>query len=106
MINQLGGANIASYVCELTTHLLTGLMQLGVEIITPVEPEHRSGIVTFSLGSRDRNLELMEYLLAHKVLVSVRYTSGVGGVRISSHFFNNKEDLDRTVQYIRDFLRS
>jgi cysteine desulfurase/selenocysteine lyase len=106
MINQLGGANIASYLCELTTYLLTGLMQLGVEIVTPVEPEHRSGIVTLSLGSRDRNLALMEYLLEHKVLISVRYTSGVGGVRISSHFFNTKEDLDRAVEHIRNFLRS
>jgi selenocysteine lyase/cysteine desulfurase len=106
MINQLGGANIAAYVCELTTHLLTGLMQLGVEIVTPVEPEHRSGIVTFSLGSRDRNLALMEYLLEHKVLISVRYTSGVGGVRISSHFFNTKEDLDRALEHVRNFLRS
>ena len=50
MINQLGGANIASYVCELTTHLLTGLMQLGVEIITPVEPEHRIGDCHVLLG--------------------------------------------------------
>ncbi len=106
MINQLGGANIAAYVCELTDHLLTGLMQLGVEIVTPVEPEHRSGIVTFSLGSRDRNLALMEFLLEHKVLISVRYTSGVGGVRISSHFFNAKEDLDRALEHIRSFLRS
>jgi selenocysteine lyase/cysteine desulfurase len=106
MINQLGGANIAAYVCELTTHLLTALMQLGVEIVTPVEPEHRSGIITFSLGSRDRNLALMEYLLEHKVLISVRYTSGVGGVRISSHFFNTKEDLDRALEHVRNFLRS
>jgi cysteine desulfurase/selenocysteine lyase len=106
MINQLGGANIASYLCDLTTHLLTGLEQLGVEIVTPLELEHRSGIVTFSLGSRDRNVALMEYLLEHKVLISVRYTSGVGGVRISSHFFNTKEDLDRAVEHIRNFLRS
>ena len=81
-------------------------MQFGVEIVTPVAPEHRSGIVTFSLGSRDRNLALMEFLLEHKVLISVRYTSGVGGVRISSHFFNTREDLDRTVEHIRNFLRS
>jgi hypothetical protein len=49
---------------------------------------------------------VMEYLLEHKVLISVRYTSGVGGVRISSHFFNTKEDLDRAVEHIRNFLRS
>jgi selenocysteine lyase/cysteine desulfurase len=106
MINQLGGANIASYLGELTAHLLTGLMRLRVEIVTRVEPEHRSGIVTFSLGSRERNLALMEYLLERKVLISVRYTSGVGGVRISSHFYNTKEDLDRTLEHVQNFLRS
>jgi len=106
MINQLGSAKIASFLCELTTYLLTELIHLGVEIVTPVELQTRSGIITFSLGSRDRNLALMEYLLEHKVLISVRYTSGVGGVRVSSHFFNTKDDLDRVIEHTRNFLRS
>ena len=37
---------------------------------------------------------LMESLLDRRILVSVRYTSGVGGVRVSCHFFNSRRDLD------------
>jgi selenocysteine lyase/cysteine desulfurase len=57
--------------------------------------ERRSGIVTFSLGSAEQNVALMEALLNHRVLVSVRYTSHVGGVRVSCHFYNEGEDIDR-----------
>ena len=106
MINQLGPENIAAYISDLTTHLLAGLGRIGVEIVTPTGPEHRSGIVTFTLGSRERNLALMEHLLEHGVLVSVRYTSGVGGIRVSSHFFNTKEDLDFALEHTRSFLAS
>ena len=106
MINQLGPENIAAYISDLTTHLLAGLGRIGVEIVTPTDPEHRSGIATFTLGSRERNLALMEHLLERRVLVSVRYTSGVGGIRVSSHFFNTKEDLDFALEHTRSFLAS
>ena len=42
----------------------------------------------------------MEYLLSRKILVSVRYTSHVGGVRVSSHFYNNAEDIDRLLEAV------
>jgi len=42
----------------------------------------------------------MEYLLGHRVLVSVRYTSNVGGVRVSCHFYNSIEDLDRVLNLV------
>jgi selenocysteine lyase/cysteine desulfurase len=78
---------------------------LGLEIITPPERESRSGIITFSLGSPARNLALMEHLLDHRVLVSVRYTSHVGGVRVSCHFFNSVDDLERLLELTQGFLR-
>lgn len=100
LINELGPARIAEHIYQLTDHLIAGLQTLGVEMVTPLEREHRSGIVTFSVGSAEENLALMERLLDHKVLVSVRYTSHVGGVRISCHFYNSMEDLDRLLNLI------
>jgi cysteine desulfurase/selenocysteine lyase len=81
------------------------LKALGAEVVTPAEKLYRSGIVTFSIGSAERNLALMNHLLNHRVLVSVRYTSGVGGIRVSCHFFNSKDDLARLLSRAEDFLR-
>ena len=106
MINDLGPARIEAHVRALTDHLLRGLAALPVRVVTPPDPAHRSGIVTFSVGTNAAdNVALMEYLLDRRILVSVRYTSGVGGVRVSSHFFNSLSDLDRLLNAVDDFTR-
>jgi selenocysteine lyase/cysteine desulfurase len=103
LINELGTSRIAEHILGVTEHLLAGLGTLGVEVVTAPEKEHRSGIVTFSLGSAEKNLKLMDHLLAQKILVSVRYTSNVGGVRISCHFYNNRSDIDRLLNAVEAF---
>lgn len=100
LINELGPGRIAGRIYELTDYLIAELDRLGVEVVTPREREHRSGIVTFTLGSPQKNLALMEELLDHQVMVSVRYTSQVGGVRVSCHFFNSPADLDRLLSTV------
>jgi len=37
-------------------------------------------------------------------MVSVRYTSGVGGVRVSCHFFNSAEDVERLLELTAEFI--
>ena len=106
MMRELGHENIAAKVFELTEHLIAGLHTLKLQVVTPADGRYRSGIVTFSVGSTPDNLALMEYLLDRKILVSVRYTSNVGGVRISCHFFNSKADLDRLLNVVEEFVRS
>ena len=100
LIHELGQKQIAGHIRGLTGHLIEGLRTLGVELVIPAEPEARSGIVTFSVGTSGQNLKLMDDLLAQKILVSVRYTSNVGGVRVSCHFFNTTEDLDRLLNAV------
>jgi cysteine desulfurase / selenocysteine lyase len=104
LINELGPDTIAQQIRKLTDALFESLEGLDVEIVTPPEPEHRSGIVTFTLSSRERNLALMESLLARKILVSVRYTSGVGGLRASCHFFNSMTDILLLREHVSAFL--
>ncbi len=105
LINAIGRDVIAAHIMELTDFLMRGLDTIGFEVVTPRERPYRSGIVTFSLGSAERNLALMNHLLNHRILVSVRYTSGVGGVRVSCHFFNSKDDLSRLLIRVEDFLK-
>lgn len=100
LVLEIGQDRIATRIRELTDSLIDGLRDRGMDIVTPQDPGHRSGIVTFSVGSADRNVALMEHLLDHQVLVSVRYTSGVGGVRVSCHYFNSIDDVDRLLELL------
>jgi selenocysteine lyase/cysteine desulfurase len=94
LVEDLGPAKIAEHIYALTDRLIAGLDTLGLEVITPRARENRSGIVTFSVGNADANVHLMSQLLAAKILVSVRYTANVGGIRVSCHFYNSEEDID------------
>jgi cysteine desulfurase / selenocysteine lyase len=104
LIHDVGQEQIANHVRALTDYLMAGLRLLRVSLVTPPEPECRSGIVTFCAGSREKNIELMNRLLERKVLVSVRYTSGIGGIRVSCHLYNNISDLDRLLNVLEDSL--
>jgi selenocysteine lyase/cysteine desulfurase len=48
---------------------------------------------------------LLAELLAERILVSIRYTSGVGGIRVSTHYYNDESDLDRLVSALRRLRR-
>ncbi|ARZ72569.1 aminotransferase class V-fold PLP-dependent enzyme [Streptomyces sp. HU2014] len=82
-------------VFSLTEHLLEGLLRTGVHIVTPRAVEHRSGIVTFTTGHNASDIALAERLSASGVAVSVRYAGGMGGIRVSCHWFNSPADVDR-----------
>ncbi|MFZ0879602.1 MAG: aminotransferase class V-fold PLP-dependent enzyme, partial [Candidatus Acidiferrales bacterium] len=94
--NDLGHEMIETHIRRITDYLITGLRALSVRVVTPAAASNRSGIIVFDLGQgAAKNIELKEHLLDKKILTSVRYTSGVGGVRVSCHFYNTIEDIDR-----------
>ncbi len=105
LINEIGIDKVGDHVLALTDHLIAALQQQNIQIVTPEDRRYRSGIVTFTLGTADDNVALTNFLQEHRVLVSVRYTSNVGGVRVSSHLFNTTEDLDRLIDLTGAFLR-
>ena len=53
-----------------------------------------------------REAALIERLLDERILVSHRYTSGVGGVRVSCHFFNTMDDIARLLDVAGAWLTS
>ncbi|MGW3649150.1 hypothetical protein [Streptomyces sp. NPDC000878] len=71
----------------------------------PRESRHRSGIVTFSTGRAPSDTALMRALLTAGVAVSVRYTSGVGGIRVSCHHYNTLTDLDLLLTTVQAWQR-
>ncbi|MEW5982079.1 MAG: aminotransferase class V-fold PLP-dependent enzyme [Acidobacteriota bacterium] len=104
LLNELGPGAIEAHIRMLTGGLLAGLSELPVTVVTPADPAHRSGIVTFSLGDAAREAALIDRLLDARVMVSHRYTSGVGGVRVSCHVFNAVEDIERLLDVTAGWL--
>ncbi|MBZ5721702.1 MAG: aminotransferase class V-fold PLP-dependent enzyme [Acidobacteriia bacterium] len=105
LIQDLGPQNIAAHIYSITDQLLAGLDQLGVQVVTPRARDNRAGIVSFSVGSAQDNISLMNRLLEKRILVSVRYTSNVGGVRISCHFYNSSEDIETLLAALRQLVK-
>jgi cysteine desulfurase / selenocysteine lyase len=105
LINDLGIHNVADHNLCLTDYLIDSLHRESIEIITPLDRRYRSAIVTFTLGSPEDNIALIGFLQQRKVLVGVRYTSGIGGVRVSCHLFNNREDIDHLVSLTAEFIK-
>lgn len=98
-INQLGIKNIQTHIFELTAYLIEELQKRGATLVSSLEPEHRSGIVTFRFFN-DPQLddELVKRLLPEAIYVSTRYTSHVGGTRVSVHYFNNRQDINTLLE--------
>ena len=103
LTRELGKEAVAEQVHTLTDHLVAELERIGVRIVTKLDRAHRAGIVAFDLGSAERNRKLAKALEAKKIVVSVRYSAGVGGVRVCCHFYNSLEDIDRLIEAIQSF---
>ncbi|PYV58621.1 MAG: aminotransferase [Acidobacteria bacterium] len=104
LIQALGQEEICDHIMQLTEHLIAGLDAMQVEVVTPRDTRSRSGIVTFSLGDARENVKMMKRLQQKRILVAVRYTSNVGGVRVSCHFYNSFEDVDRLLAEVKAAL--
>jgi selenocysteine lyase/cysteine desulfurase len=99
LLNELGPEPIARHILELGEHLIEGLLRAGAVVVSPREEAARSGIITFTLGdgpARDR--EALRRLWDAKVVISHRYTAGVGGLRASVHLYNNGDDVGRLLE--------
>ncbi|MGI6574946.1 MAG: aminotransferase class V-fold PLP-dependent enzyme [bacterium] len=96
-INAIGINIIKKRVLELSGYLSERLTALGVELLSPTEELYRSGIVCFRTAD---TAGLYRWLQQNKVIVSYRRDS----IRASLHFYNTKEEIDRFLQLIRDFL--
>ena len=102
-INSLGINNIEKHVNKLTEKLKSGLLEIPKVVIrSPANLEFCTGIVTFSLPELHGD-ELSEKMWKKNILgrPSLRHTD-ISGVRISTAFFNNDEDIDSVLNAVSD----
>ena len=91
LLLEVGIDRIEPRIMSLTDYLIEGLRKRGCPILSPITSrKERSGIITFLPKSGGAG-ELHQRLTDAKVVVSQRGA----GIRVSPHFYNTEEDLDR-----------
>jgi cysteine desulfurase / selenocysteine lyase len=85
IVNAVGAEQVEQRVLDLAGLVREELEATGVRIVSRPEPKARSGITTFTVaGDPAEDEALLQRLLEQRVYVSRRYTSHVGGIRVSS----------------------
>ncbi len=97
-IAQVGVARIRKRSLELTRRLIERARERGWRVHTPSEERERGGTVTLDVP---RGPEVLRELLRREVLVDYRPNAGI---RVSPHFYNTEEEVDRVVSEIADIL--
>ena len=92
----------------LNKRLVNGLAELGIRMCSPTDEAHMSSIASFNFGfpngSIEREKKLVAFLQERGIKVSLRSSTGTGGIRISMHYYNTESDIDALVGGIRDYL--
>jgi len=94
MILNTGIENIEKRILKITDHLIDVVKDLGLELQTPEESAHRSGIVNFKI---DKPEEVAKKLNSKGIIVSAR----AHGIRVSPHFYNTEQEIDKLVKEIK-----
>jgi len=93
LILETGIENIQTYVLNLTEYAAKRLKKKGYTIISNLNPENMSGILSFD----GKNIkDKYEELINKNIIVSFRKK----WIRISPHFYNNKEDIDKLIEVL------
>lgn len=89
IISEVGPAAIRARQSELTDHVIARADESGLEVRTPRERDLRGGVVNVRVGPGAE--KICHELLARDVCTDHRGD----GLRISPHFFNTQDDIDR-----------
>lgn len=107
LVNAVGIDRAEAHIASLTALLQSRLRALGTHVVSKAGDDVRSGITVFSVFRDPRqDKAVVERLLSERILVSMRYTSSVGGIRVSTHYFNDEEDVDRLVAAVARAMRT
>jgi selenocysteine lyase/cysteine desulfurase len=92
---ETGVERIEQHVLRLGGRLLDGLAELPLEVITPLDPERRAGIVSWL---DDDPRATAAALAARGVAVS----GSSGRIRAGIHLYNDDRDIDRLLDAMRE----
>lgn len=101
---KLGKKNIASRIKTLNDALYLKLLeQDGIRVITP--KNERAGIAAFTFNELDY-VKFQHYCIERNITIRIVPENNVNAVRVSTHIYNNFEEIDTFVQTLHDFIHA
>lgn len=99
-IHDIGIETISSELNKRMNYLIGRLLEIpNLTILSPIEEQHRGGIVTFKVEQTDSN-KLYVKLMKQGVICACRG----GGVRFSPHFYTTQGVMDSAVEQLKGLL--
>lgn len=99
----IGMENVGNRTKALSTHLINGIKDIpNVELLTPLEEKSRAALVGFKM----KNIEygkLQGWLMEHyKIRVRGVPESGLNSIRVSTHIYNDFDDVNKLIEAIKE----
>src|SRR5687767_11732909 len=91
----------------LAQQLLAGIAKLdGFKSFTSNDPTRNGAVVTFAPGTLDARKLVAALYERDKVAVTTGGGAGRSGIRVSPHFYNTPEEIDRLVAALTGYQKS
>jgi cysteine desulfurase/selenocysteine lyase len=94
--NDITVRTVQNHISSLLDYLIEELTRLNVKIISPLQQDERSGILTFDVRKREKLAAIYQN---EKVRISVR-----DGIRVSPHIYNTISDMQKLIAILEKFL--
>jgi isopenicillin-N epimerase len=105
-LDSIGQAAIEARSRELATALYDELVRIdGVRMFTPADPRNRGAVVTFDPAGLEP-AKVLAALESEGIVAASRGGSDRPGIRMSPHFYNSPEDVERAAAAIRKYVRN
>lgn len=100
LFHEVGVNNIEQRIMSLGDKILGELQRRNLKVLNSVVQEERSGIISFT-GEMDLK-KLSDFMAESQVSLTVRD----GMVRLSPHFYNSENEIDRFFDLLDQFITS
>jgi len=101
---RYGRRKITAQTLKLSKMVNLGLRDLGLDVLTPSDDAHASGI-TFASARKVSGDVLEKRLRKLKVFVTARSYHGRSGIRVSPYFYNDEHDISAFLDAVKKIVR-
>jgi selenocysteine lyase/cysteine desulfurase len=97
MLLEVGMDQVEAHILDLSGYTIEGLSRRGLKVITPVQPEHRAGVVTTEIEDAAK----VDEFLCNQNIDTFPFGKLL---RIDPNIFNNRKDIDQLMFGLDTYL--